>query len=426
MVENIRLALRGIWSHKLRSILTMLGVIIGIASIIAIVSIVEGTNRRLETSLIGAGNNVTTVAVTSNGDSWAADFSYTQAPSGFPMLSDELMNAMVSQVSSEGFDVQAAAAYHSRQSWGDDVYYLNTGASNTTVYGCDSKFMETMNYHLTNGRMITDDEFAEGKKVCMVDTTTVANVFSGENPIGKVLEIKQEPFVVVGVYATKAGSGEVEYEDISDYYNQQYGMGGGAGILIPDKNWPILYQYDEPLTVGLRMGSADEMAGAGNSAASYLNMYVTNSEYNYAAINSVEDTDSLKELTNAIQLMLVSIASLSLLVGGIGVMNIMLVSVTERTAEIGLKKALGAKRSTIMAQFLTEAAVLTSTGGLIGVVVGILLGWIISFAAGLEFGISVPWIFISVGFSILIGLIFGAMPASRASKLNPIDALRRE
>ena len=145
----------------------------------------------------------------------------------------------------------------------------------------------------------------------------------------------------------------------------------------------------------------------------------------YASLSSEENEDSMKTLTNAIQLMLLGIASLSLLVGGIGVMNIMLVSVTERTAEIGLKKALGAKRRAIMLQFLTESAVLTSVGGIIGVLVGIGMARIISYAANLEFGISIPWIIISVLFSVLIGVIFGGWPASRASKLNPIDALRR-
>ena len=124
--------------------------------------------------------------------------------------------------------------------------------------------------------------------------------------------------------------------------------------------------------------------------------------------------------------MLVSIASLSLLVGGIGVMNIMLVSVTERTAEIGLKKALGAKRRTILAQFLTESAVLTSAGGILGVLVGIGLAKLISVVANLPFGISVPWMCLAVGFSMAIGLLFGAMPAHRAAKLDPIEALRRE
>ena len=140
----------------------------------------------------------------------------------------------------------------------------------------------------------------------------------------------------------------------------------------------------------------------------------------------MEEAEELKTLTNAIQLMLVSIASLSLLVGGIGVMNIMLVSVTERTAEIGLKKALGAKKRTILAQFLTESAVLTSVGGILGVLLGIGLAKVISVVASLEFGISIPWILIAVGFSMLIGILFGAMPASRAARLDPIEALRRE
>ena len=140
----------------------------------------------------------------------------------------------------------------------------------------------------------------------------------------------------------------------------------------------------------------------------------------------MEDAEELKTLPNSIPLMLVSIASLSLLVGGIGVMNIMLVSVTERTAEIGLKKALGAKNRTILAQFLTESAVLTSVGGVLGVLLGIGLAKIISVVAGLEFGVSVPWILIAVGFSMVIGILFGAMPASRAARLDPIEALRRE
>jgi putative ABC transport system permease protein len=146
----------------------------------------------------------------------------------------------------------------------------------------------------------------------------------------------------------------------------------------------------------------------------------------YAYLNAASDAEELGMLTTAIQLMLVGIASLSLLVGGIGVMNIMLVSVTERTAEIGLKKALGAKRRNIMAQFLTESAVLTGVGGVIGILVGILLAKIISVVTGLSFIISVPWVLIALGFSLLIGIVFGAMPASTAAKLSPIDALRRE
>ena len=168
------------------------------------------------------------------------------------------------------------------------------------------------------------------------------------------------------------------------------------------------------------------MSYVGNKAANILNSNVTNDTIKYASLSSADNESSMQTLASAIQNMLIGIASLSLLVGGIGVMNIMLVSVTERTAEIGLKKALGAKRRTIMFQFLTESAVLTSVGGIIGVIVGIVLARIIAYAASLDFGISVPWIIIAVLFSIFIGVIFGGWPASRAAKLDPIEALRRE
>ena len=148
--------------------------------------------------------------------------------------------------------------------------------------------------------------------------------------------------------------------------------------------------------------------------------------YAYKSQTTAADDNSLKTLTTAITAMLVSIASLSLLVGGIGVMNIMLVSVSERTAEIGLKKALGAKRRDILAQFLTESAVLTGVGGLIGLLIGIIIARIISMLLQLEFAVPLPWVLISLAFSLAIGIFFGVDPASKASKLNPIDALRRE
>ena len=194
---------------------------------------------------------------------------------------------------------------------------------------------------------------------------------------------------------------------------------------MPLNTWPIIYQYDEPETVGLKVETTEQMKAAADTAAEILNGNVMSENLRYGNDNDASG-DELETLTNAIQLMLVGIASLSLLVGGIGVMNIMLVSVTERTAEIGLKKALGAKRRTILWQFLTESAVLTSVGGFLGILVGVILAKGISMLTGLAFGISVEWILISVLFSMGIGILFGAMPARRASKLNPIDALRRD
>ena len=415
MLENIRSSLRGIWSHKLRSFLTILGVIIGIASIIAIVSIVEGTNRKLERSLVGSGNNVTTVSLSQ--DNWPYDFS-GGVPSGIPVLPQ----AVLDQVRQLG-GAENATAYRSRQGW-NSVYYQNRSLSNGTVTGIDASFLDTMQFSVIRGRTFTEQELERGSKVALIDQNAADALFDGGDPLGLAVEIQQEPFVVVGVVRDD-NAGQEEYDSLNDYY--MYGYRTGAShVYIPGEAWPIIYQFDEPVTVGVRASTTGQMASVGSRTAELLNNYVTNDTIRYTAINALEEADELKTLTNAIQLMLVSIASLSLLVGGIGVMNIMLVSVTERTAEIGLKKALGAKNRTILAQFLTESAVLTRVGGVLGVLLGIGLAKVISVVAGLEFGVSVPWILIAVGFSMAIGVLFGAMPASRAAKLDPIEALRRE
>ena len=414
MLENIRLALRGIWSHKLRSFLTMLGVIIGIASIIAIVSIVEGTNQKLSTSLVGSGNNVVTVSV--HEESWPADFS-GGIPTGVPRVAPELFSE-VQRV--EG--VVSATKYVSRNLY-HAAFYKNTPLNNGQLRGVDEHYFNTVEYDLTLGRDFREEEFKNGKKVAIIDTGAMDTLFNGENPVGQAIELMEEPFVVVGVVKNRNKT-EREYESINDYYMYGEGMRSGE-VFVPLNTWPIICQYDEPETVGLKVETTEQMKTAADTAAEILNGNVMSENLRYGNDNDASG-DELETLTNAIQLMLVGIASLSLLVGGIGVMNIMLVSVTERTAEIGLKKALGAKRRTILWQFLTESAVLTSVGGVLGILVGVILAKGISMLTGLAFGISVEWILISVLFSMGIGILFGAMPARRASKLNPIDALRRD
>ena len=414
MIENITLSMRGIWSHKLRSILTMLGVIIGIASIIAIVSIVQGTNRKLEKSLIGSGNNVVTVSVLQ--DNW--EYSFDQGvPNGIPMVSDASIENIKTM---DG--VTDACKFHKRQGW-NQVYYNDVSLSYGNVVGVGEGYIDMIEYRINAGRDFTSDEYTGGKKVAIIDESAKDILFSGENPLGEAIEINGEPFVVIGV-AKNMNKQEEEYESINDYYMNGYGSAQGQ-IFIPDGTWPIIYQYDEPESVAIKVEDVKQMQSVAQSASDELNTYITSTDYKYGS-DSGDYSEDLKTLTNAIQLMLVGIASLSLLVGGIGVMNIMLVSVTERTSEIGLKKALGAKRRVIMAQFLTESAVLTSVGGILGIIVGIGLAKLISTLTGLEFAVSIPWIFISVAFSMGIGILFGAMPASKASKLNPIEALRRD
>ena len=199
-------------------------------------------------------------------------------------------------------------------------------------------------------------------------------------------------------------------------------------IIIPDQVWPVIYQYDEPQNLVVRAKSTDDMTAAGEKAADILNAMLTVSDdtVKYKGEDLLEQATQIQEISNSTNQQLIWIASISLLVGGIGVMNIMLVSVTERTGEIGLKKALGARKRRILTQFLTEAAVLTLLGGIIGVLGGIALAYIISGVSAVPVAISGVSIVIAVLFSTLIGIIFGLIPSVKAANMNPIEALRHE
>lgn len=415
MLENIRLAFRGIITHKMRSFLTMLGVIIGIASIIAIVSIVQGTNARLEKSLIGAGNNVTTVALSQDGREYNA--SYQGAPSGITPVKKEQLDE-IKKLSG----VVNAATFLQREAWDTSVSHMNYTLTSGKVVGAGEGLFDTLQYKVIKGRDFNEQEMSGGVKAAILDMNAVEAIFD-DDPIGQVIEINAEPFVVVGI-VKDVNAEEHEYETIEEYY--QATSSGNANVYIPENSWPIIFSYDEPQSVAIHVEKTSQMGSVGKQAANILNQNIPSSGVSYASLSSEDNENSMKTLTDSIQLMLIATASLSLIVGGIGVMNIMLVSVTERTSEIGLKKALGAKNHTITYQFLTESAVLTSLGGVIGIIVGIILARIIAYAANLDFGISIPWIIISVLFSVLIGVIFGGWPAVRAAKLNPIDALRRD
>ena len=214
---------------------------------------------------------------------------------------------------------------------------------------------------------------------------------------------------------------------MEDYYRYMSDDQSGK-IIIPDQVWPVIYQYDEPQNLVVRAKSTDDMTAAGEKTADILNAMLTVSDdtVKYKGEDLLEQATQIQEISNSTNQQLIWIASISLLVGGIGVMNIMLVSVTERTGEIGLKKALGARKRRILTQFLTEAAVLTLLGGIIGVLGGIALAYIISKVSAVPVAISGVSIVIAVLFSTLIGIIFGLIPSVKAANMNPIEALRHE
>lgn len=417
MFENIRLSFQGIWSHKMRSFLTMLGIIIGIAAIIAIVSTIKGTNEQIKENLIGSGEN--TVEVSLYQGEWEYEMDYNGIPNGVPLVTSQVMEEIKSLP-----HVQNASSYLSRQDYGG-VYYLNTAFSGGYVKGIDSDYFDTCNYIMKQGRGFTPEDFTEYHKFAILDTDSADALFQGEDPVGKTIEIQQEPYTVIGI-VTKAKVFEPVINSIDDYYT--YAQDSAGSIYIPNTTWPIIYQYDEPQDVVIRVDSTDNMTTAGKACADELNAYLTplDETIQYKAKDLLEQAQQIQELSSSTNTMLIWIAGISLIVGGIGVMNIMLVSVTERTQEIGLKKAIGARKSKILGQFLTEASVLTSMGGIVGVIVGIILAEVISYITTTPVAISIPAAVGAVAFSMVIGIVFGVFPSYKAANLNPIDALRHE
>lgn len=417
MIENIRLSFQGIWGHKMRSILTMLGIIIGIAAIITIVSTIQGTNEQIKENLIGSGNNVVTVFLNQDGHPY--DLSWNSIPDGVDDISEELRQEL------ETIDGVEEVSLFSARSYVDGrVYYQNTGF-NGELYGIDEHYLSVYGLQVKTGRGFTQSDFASFHKVCLVDTTAVSTMFGGENPVGKSMEIGGDVFTVVGVVAPSK-----EFEPTINSFNDYwlYADTSAGAIYLPNSVWPVVYQFDEPKSVAIKVDSTDSMTTAGQDAASLLTERVIadpDSGFDYRSQDMLEQAQQLQSMSESTNAQLIWIASISLLVGGIGVMNIMLVSVTERTSEIGLKKAIGAGKSRICFQFLTEAAVLTSLGGIIGVISGIGLAELISSMMQIPVSISVPAILISVVFSMLIGIVFGLVPAVKAANLNPIEALRR-
>ena len=430
-MENIRLAFQGIWGHKMRSFLTMLGIIIGIASIMTIVSTIKGTNEQIKENLIGSGSNVVNVSLYQN--DWEYDMTYSPLPAGVRCLEDTLRDSLNTLSGVE------EVSFFTRRNWSD---FVSAGSNNFSgeTYGIDSAFLRVNGYTVTYGREFTQADYDSFRKVVILDKKAAATLFGTELPIGRVLEIKGEPFTVVGV-AEQTSAFEPTISSYNDYY--MYADTSAGAIFIPSAAWPMVFYFDEPQNVAVKATSTDTMTRAGKSVADALNatqIVATGTtvdpetgeelpaagEFSYRSQDLLQQAQQLQEMSNATNQQLIWIASISLLVGGIGVMNIMLVSVTERTSEIGLKKARGAKKKRIRRQFLTEAAVLTSLSGIIGVIFGLVAAHLISASSGVPVAIDIPATIISVVFSMVIGILFGMLPAMKAANLNPIEALRRE
>ena len=414
MLENLRFSFRGIWSHKMRSFLTMLGVIIGIAAIIAIVSTIKGTNEQIMQNLIGAGNNNVTVSLKQGDSDYYMDMG---APDGVICATEEMMEEI------RAFeDINDASFYYSR-TYADNIMQGKESLNGGSIRGIDLHYLNTCGYIIYSGRPFVQADYDRNHKVVLLDEAAVTSLFPDGGAVGGTIEIKGEPFVCVGLYKRSKNFQPVinTIQDYYTYYQEQYGS-----VLIPDTAWSVVYGFDEPKNCVARAETTEDMSNVGKEVEGVMARCITgkNEELSFKAEDLLEKARNKQELSQSTNNLLIWVASIALLVGGIGVMNIMLVSVTERTSEIGLKKALGAPKRTILAQFLTESALLTSIGGILGVAAGIILAYVIARMSETPVAISVPAIFLGVGFSMVIGIVFGLLPSVKAANLNPIDALQ--
>ena len=336
MLENIRLAFQGIWTHKMRSFLTMLGIIIGIASIISIVSTIKGTTEQIKEQLIGAGNNAVKVLLYDGSSEYDASWGMT-GTGKLPQLTDE-QKEEVRKLE----DVENCTFFYNR-GYSDNIYYMDRSMQGGKVYGIDEEYLASCGDVIEAGRGFVKADYEGYRKVALLDEEAVGSLFQDETPLGKTIEIRGEPFVVVGVYA-EAEKFQPIINDYQEYYTY-YGNAGTGTLLVPNVDWPIIYKYDEPENAVIKAANTEAMTKVGDRAAKILNGDLEeNSQIRYKSNDNLEMAKKQQDLSQSTNGQLLWIASISLLVGGIGVMNIMLVSVTERTSEIGLKKAIGARK----------------------------------------------------------------------------------
>ena len=400
--ESFLMAWASLIANKLRSLLTMLGIIIGVAAVIALVSIGNGVKQDIENSISSLGSNLLVVLP-------GAPRTPGARPSQGSMKSLKISDyEAIAKL--EG--VKAASPMTN----GSYVVIYQNKNWTTSVAGVNSNFQDVNNWTMTSGRFFSDKNVQNRERVAVVGQTVVKNLFADEDPVGKEIRVKNIPFRVIGVLKSKG--------------NGTMGNDQDDTVLIPYTTSMERVEGIDYLRMVYVVAKDDE--GIDRLQADIENLLrVRHSikdpnldDFNIQNMKSIMET--VAQTTGTFTLFLGAVAAISLVVGGIGIMNIMLVSVTERTREIGVRKALGATYSVIVTQFLIEAVVISLMGGFIGIAFGIGASKLIGMASGMSTVVSIPTIIMSFGFSMAIGLIFGIYPARKAAKLNPIDALHYE
>ncbi len=392
LFELIRLALSRLRTSRLRAALTMLGVIIGVASVVALVGVGQGTTSNITNRLSSLGTNLLTISPTGNSTTHPLT------------LDDATAVSQIDGVAAVAPELQTSAA----------VTY-GTKSDTTSVIGTNSSYAQVRAYDVWQGSFLTDVADTSGLRVAVLGNTTASTLGLDQTSIGSTIAINGLPFKVIGILQPKGGSGFANPDD---------------EVLVP---LAAVSKYfvsgDDVRTIGVSVASPDQMTNVTNAITALLrdrhDLAATDTA-DFQVFNQTQLLDAASSISATLTLLLGGIASISLIVGGIGIMNIMLVSVRERTREIGIRKAVGARGRDILSQFLIEALTLSLLGGIIGILVGLLVSALIGQIAGWGLQLSLSTVAAAVFFSLVVGVVFGVWPARQAARLDPINALRYE
>ena len=424
ILENILLALSGLLANKMRALLTMLGIIIGIASVIAILTVGDSINSSITTSMADMGANNLTVSLSQKSTEEEVTGTGMRFGAGFQKsISEEdyITDQMIEKLQVAYKDSIDCISYS--ESVGSGTVEDGDLSSDVTIIGANSGYLKVNELTILSGRRLSDRDLEEGKKVVLVSDYLVDTMFEGdyqkalESTISVNISDRYYNYTIVGIYEYDDSSTSTESEeDVTTEMYMPY---------VTAKNQTYTIEGNETLTIVSITGT--DTATFMDQVETFMNQFYSENENYEISVTSMESMlSSMTEMLSTISIAISIIAGISLLVGGIGVMNIMLVSITERTREIGTRKALGATNGSIRLQFIMESIVICLLGGFIGIVLGMILGAVAVHIMGYAASPSIGGIIFSVLFSAFIGIFFGYYPANKAAKLNPIEALRYE